>query len=501
MEEEWWQTNLRELNAKGKRMETLTSMFTKINKQSALPRHIIESLLRAPALYECAIVEDADKEPLVNMSTDFIGSCLDQLQLDMSDANLPQLLNPALHHSNPALRALVLNNLLKELRRQTTASEIQTLPSNELLVYVLDELQQTETQCSAAAINILTIVLSQWLNDAGVQSKLVQLLQQNEVVRCRAYELGVMLAKRSADSLSSVEFILDAALGELDNDDVLLQASVLEILVPLAEQNHGLSYMERRRVFEIISSRVQRIEEHPLDTLLIPSIMKFFGKVAAVQPQKIIVGYPHMLACLFELLKSGDEAVLPTAMDTLANLASSVQGKKLMHAQFQPAMQQTLRKYADYTKSLSPPLKIRLLNSLDIIFTQETPASSELSTILKNWYECFASGQQLNHIMELLHTPFPDLQLAALGLLKTLCQYQWGIKAVQGTAGAIEFLLSRQPDLHKDVKYLKWKIMEQLSVSSEFTATETVRFTAYVNEGPYHVQSNVNIATESQGNQ
>lgn len=120
---------------------------------------------------------------------------------------------------------------------------------------------------------------------------------------------------------------------------------------------------------------------------------------------------------------------------------------------------------------------------------------------MKNWYECFASGQQLSHIMELLHTPFPDLQLAALGLLKTLCQYQWGIKAVQGTAGAIEFLLSRQPDLHKDVKYLKWQIMEQLSVSSEFTATETVRFTAYVNEGPYHVQSNVNIATEPQGNQ
>ncbi|KAH8310204.1 hypothetical protein KR059_003260, partial [Drosophila kikkawai] len=74
-----------------------------------------------------------------------------------------------------------------------------------------------------------------------------QLLQQNEIVRCRAYELAVNLSKSSASSLSYVEFILDAALSELDNDDVLLQASVMEILVPLAEQNHGLSYMERRR--------------------------------------------------------------------------------------------------------------------------------------------------------------------------------------------------------------------------------------------------------------
>ncbi|TDG40770.1 hypothetical protein AWZ03_012808 [Drosophila navojoa] len=499
MDEEWWQKNLRELNAEGKRMETLTSMYTKINKQSALPRNIIELLLRAPALYECAVVEGTEKEPLVNLCTDFMSTCLDQLQLDITDASLPQLLNPALHHSNPALRALVLNNLLKELRRQqANAGKIQPLPSNELLVYVLDELQQPETQCSSAAINILTIVLSQGLNDERVQSKLLQLLKQNEVVRCRAYELGVMLAKRSADSLSSVEFILDAALSELDNDDVLLQASVMEILVPLAEQNHGLCYMERRRVFDIISNRVQRIEENPLDSLLIPSIMKFFGKIAAVQPQKIITGYPHMLACLFDLLASGDESVLPTAMDTLANLASTVQGKMLMHVHFQPALEQLLRKYSDYTKSLSPPLKIRMLNSLDVIYAINAPVSQELSVILKNWYECFAGGQQINHIMGLLHTPFPDLQLAALGLLKTLCQYQWGCKAVQCTGGAIEFLLSRQHDLHKEVKYLKWQIMELLSVSNEFSATEIVRFTAYVNEGPYHVQPDVNIATEHQ---
>ncbi|KAH8415308.1 hypothetical protein KR222_002739, partial [Zaprionus bogoriensis] len=503
MDEEWWHSNLRDLqSSQAQRLETLTNMYTRINKESALPRHIVEALLRAPALYECALpagqAEGEEKEPLASLATDFIRSCLEQLQLDPSDAQLPQLLGQALNHPNPALRALVLNHLLRQLRQR---SQVPPLPSSELLFYVLDELQQPETQCSAAAIDILTLELTQWLTDAGIQSKLVQLLQQNEVIRCRAYELAVMLAKRSAASLSSVEFMLDAALSELDNDDVLLQASVMEILVPLAEQNHGLSYMERRRVFDIISSRVQRIEENPLDALLIPSIMKFFGKIAAVQPQKIISGYPHMLACLFQLLQSGDESVLPTAMDTLANLASTVQGRMLLHLQFQAPMEQLLRRYADYMKSLSPPLKIRLLNSLDVIYTLETPPSSELSNILKQWYECYADGLQINHIVEQLNRPFPDLQLAALGLLKTLCRFPWTMQAVQRTAGAIEFLLSRQPDLHNDVKYLKWQIMEVLAVSGEFTPSETVRFTAYVNEGPYHLQSDVNVATEPQGNQ
>jgi len=251
MEEEWWESNVRDLESVDKRQETLINMYTKINKQSTLARHnIVESLLRAPALYECAQMEDAEKEPVVNLAIDLISSCLEHLQLDIHDSKLPELLSGALTHTNPALRSLVLKSLLKKLRSQTNP---KPLPSSELLFYVLDELQQPETQGSAVAIDILNIELTNWLTDPGVQSKLVQLLQQSEIVCCRVYELAVMLAKHSAASLSSVEFILDAALSELDNDDVLLMSSVMEILVPLAEQNHGLSYMERRRVLDIIS--------------------------------------------------------------------------------------------------------------------------------------------------------------------------------------------------------------------------------------------------------
>ncbi|XP_016924235.2 26S proteasome non-ATPase regulatory subunit 5 [Drosophila suzukii] len=504
MDESWWVANLKALETKPQRLEALTKMNTVIGKETALPRQIIGRLLSAAELYDCAnlaVGSPAPKDPAVDVALELLGHCLDQLPLDTTDDQLPRLLGPGLAHPNPALRSLVLASLLKELRRQLNAGQVNTLPNNELLFLILDELKQPATESSSLAINILSIVLVQRLADAGVQAKLVQLLQQDEIVRCRAYELGVALAKGSAASLSAVEFILDAALSELDNDDVLLQASVMEILVPLAEQNHGLSFMERRRVFDVISTRVQRIEENPLDALLIPSIMKFFGKIAAVQPQKIIAGYPHMLACLFQQLQSEDETILPTAMDTLANLASTPQGKVLLHLHFNTAVEESFKMYGSYTKKLSAPIKERLLNSLDVIYAAgETPPTKEINTILKAWYESFAGGAQANAIMDLINTPFPDLQLAALALLKTICKYAWGILALKNTGGAVEFLLSRQKDLHKDVKFLKWEIMEMLAVSAEFSATETVRFTAYVNEGPYHIQADVNIATEPQGN-
>ncbi|XP_016980029.1 26S proteasome non-ATPase regulatory subunit 5 [Drosophila rhopaloa] len=501
MEESWWVASLKALETKAQRMGALTKMNTAIAKEAALPRQIIAGLLTNPELYDCARLSgDSGKDPSVDVALELLGHCLDQLAVDTADEQLPRLLGRGLAHSNPALRSLVLASVLKELRRQLNAGQVHTLPGNELLFLILDELKQPETEGSSLAINILSIVLVQRLSDAGVQAKLVELLQKDEIVRCRAYELGVVLAKGSAASLTAVEFILDAALSELDNDDVLLQASVMEILVPLAEQNHGLSYMERRRVFDVISTRVQRIEENPLDALLIPSIMKFFGKIAAVQPQKIIAGYPHMLACLFQQLQSEDETILPTAMDTLSNLASTPQGKVLLHLHFNTAVEESFKKYSSYTKKLSAPIKERLLNSLDVIYSVETPPTKEINAILKTWYESFAGGAQANAIMELINTPFPDLQLAALGLLKTICKYGWGIVALKNTGGAVEFLLSRQKDLHKDVKFLKWEIMEMLAISSEFSPTETVRFTAYVNEGPYHIQADVNIATEPQGN-
>ncbi|KAH8374150.1 hypothetical protein KR200_000663, partial [Drosophila serrata] len=505
MDETWWLAQLKALEPKGQRLETLNSMYTAINK-SAPSKQIVLRVLAAPELYECAEIggaAEADaaapKDGVVSVALELLDRCMYLMVPETDVEQLPQLLNRGLTHTNPAVRSRVLSLLNRELERQVRSGQVHQLPNNELLFLVLDELKQAETEASAVAIKILSIVLVQRLNDAGVQAKLVELLQQNEIVRCRAYELAVNLAKTSASSLGSVEFMLDAALSELDNDDVLLQASVMEILVPLAEQNHGLSYMERRQVFDVISNRVQRLEENPLDALLVPSIMKFFGKIAAVQPQKIIVGYSHMLICLFEQLQSEDETILPTALDTLPNLAGTPQGKMLLHLNFQPAMERTLMKYGAYTKKLSAPIKVRLLNSLDVIYAMETPPTKEIDNVLKGWYECFAGGLQANHIMDLVNTPFPDLQLAALALLKTLCKYRWGVAALRNTGGAVEFLLSRQKDLHKDVKFLKWEILELLSVSPEFSPTETVRFTAYVNEGPYHIQADLNIATEPQG--
>ncbi|KAH8265135.1 hypothetical protein KR044_001565, partial [Drosophila immigrans] len=487
MDDAWWHNQLEQLP--NKRLDTLNTLSAQLAANPPKPP-ILKVLLQSQALYDCV----GGKE-VSDLAIEFVRECVNLLSPPVHDERFVPLLELAAKHPHSAIRQIVYDHVLQKLQSHPE----MPLPNSQLLLLVLGELQQKETQLTGIVMRILSEQLLLWLTDKDVVQLLVQLMQQGEVICCRVYELAVVLAIKSPAALEAVEFILDAALTELLGDDVLVMCSVMEILVPLAEQNHGLSYMERRHVLETISKHVEP-SENVLNQLLLPNIMKFFGKIAAVQPQKVIEGYPSMLHSLCELLLSGEENgdgnMLPVAMETLANLMSSSQGKTLMQSTLASTLPKVFAKYGDYLNNLSPPLKIRLLESLDVIYTTDNRASNEMITQMAGWYEIIAGGQQIDHLMKLLNTPFADLQVAALGFLLTICKYGWGIKAVQQTAGAIEFLLSRQQQLDNDVKFHKWKVMEMLSVSDGFSPSEIVRFTAYVKEGPYYVPTQVNIATE-----
>ncbi|KAH8387000.1 hypothetical protein KR093_004026, partial [Drosophila rubida] len=492
MDDGWWQTKLQELP--NKPLETMGIMYAQLDENAPVTPQILAALLQSQALYDCGIAPDGvSYNEVTDKAVDMVRVCLDRLLPNVHDANFPELLGKPLAHPNAAIRSTVLRYVKDQLQQQS-----KPLPNNKLLLLVLDELQQQETRASGLVMQILDVQLLQWLTDSQVLDQLVNLLQQNDVTRCRVYELGVMLAKHSPAALEAVEFILDAALTELlGSSDVLLMCSVMEILVPLAEQNHGLSFMERRGVLETIGKHVENYREGSINsTLLLPGIMKFFGKVAVVQPQKVIQGYPYLLNCLVQLLMSDELDMLPIGMETMANLLSSTQGKTLLQTQLPSQLPQLFAKYGEYLVHSAPPLKLRLLESLDVIYTTDGKPSNEIISLLGGWYETIAGGLQIDHLLKLINTPFADLQIAALGYLKTICQFDWGVKAVQETAGAIEFLLSRQQQLDNNVKYLKWQVMELLSVSAAFSPSEIVRFTAYVKEGPYYVPTQVNIATE-----
>lgn len=303
---------------------------------------------------------------------------MSNLVLSTSNENLTGILENSLKSKNPSIRSIALNEIWNALSRDVS----RTLTDVDLVVLIIASLDSEETKDSAVAIQILSKVLLTTYDNTLIKTEFHQRLGKADVIRCRIYEISVNLGKHSETMLQKVHDIVDKALGEVENGtDVLLQMNVLELMVSLAEVPHGLQYLENKRMFENISRRVQlqNLNQNPLDSFLIPGIMKFFGKIAYSAPERIIVGYPYMIQCLFDLILSGDFATLPTALDTLANVTGSSDGKLVISTNYpEEHLREIFACLAGYLRSLPTDLKNRCFSALEVIFQQDEKANNQI---------------------------------------------------------------------------------------------------------------------------
>lgn len=95
--------------------------------------------------------------------------------------------------------------------------------------------------------------------------------------------------------------------------------------------------------------------------------MRFFGAIAAGQPERVLDGAPVMVQSLFACLETDDwdVAVLPTALDTLGHLARSDAGVRLLHARYAERLRATLRQLRLGVNNLPTAMQVRVLNCLE----------------------------------------------------------------------------------------------------------------------------------------
>lgn len=105
----------------------------------------------------------------------------------------------------------------------------------------------------------------------------------------------------------------------------------------------------------------------------------------------------------------------------------------------------------------------------------------------------------MQFLLDFCRNPFPDIKISALNLTGSLCLYTWGIEVFKNTAGFLEYLLDRKTEFDKEAKYAKYSVVKLLAESSAFDLQTSIQMRTYVNEGPYYVQSLMDVAVE--GNQ
>lgn len=122
---------------------------------------------------------------------------------------------------------------------------------------------------------------------------------------------------------------------------------------------------------------------------------------------------------------------------------------------------------------------------------------SHCSGILQIWFgHLNGNSNNMQFLMDFCRNPFPDIKISTLNLIGSICLYNWGIEALKNTAGFLEYLLDRKIEFDKEAKYAKYCVIKLLAESCAFDAETNNQLRTYVNEGPYYVQSIMDVAVE-----
>lgn len=177
-------------------------------------------------------------------------------------------------------------------------------------------------------------------------------------------------------------------------------------------------------------------------------------------------------------------------------MGRSPEGKILLNESHSARMHEVLTDIGKTINNLPTPLKIRAINSLETLFQCDAANSSnnQISSITEQWFTSLTGNNQLTLIQEFCRNPFPEIKIAALALLRSICSYSWGQLALSNTAGFIEFLLDRNSEFDKDVLHEKFSVIKTIANSREFDENTTRQIQQYVKDGVFYVQGQMEVA-------
>lgn len=405
-----------------------------------------------------------------------------------------------LTNPNASVRLLVLHEYL---RTASHPEKLSQLLETTLLISIIDRIGDndlTVAECSMSLVekigktpNGLCILYK------GEPLKAFARLLQKNTISFRVYEVIVNIAKMSREALeiSAQSGFLTSLIDLLENEDILLQLNALEILTQLAIFEEGLSYLEQQEVLSKLVQKIAQANENPLSNLLIPGLMKFFGNVARHWPSELFLRYPVIISALFEVIDSGDQNIVGTALDTLGFVSASVEGKYALQA-LGDTMIGAMKKIAEIVQRMPTTLRIRGLNNLALILEiQEANKDNRILSLTKLWFDSMCDDP-LGTIVAICRQPFADIRQAGLEVLAVIASQIWGQEYISNYPGLTEFLLDRNIESFKECKDAKYEIVKRLSEAERdiFDADTMQKFKQFVSEGPYFVDVNTEVAIE-----
>lgn len=201
---------------------------------------------------------------------------------------------------------------------------------------------------------------------------------------------------------------------------------------------------------------------------------------------------------IFFTFKSIWNKFLFSILTSSGHLGSSRDGKILLNETHSARLHETLNDIGKSINNLPMPLKVRAINCLETLFQCDPfdSMNNQISSITEQWFSSLTGNNQFAFVQEFCRNPFPEIKVAALGLLHSICSYPWGQRALRNSAGFIEFLLDRNSEFDKEILHIKYKIIKAIEHSREFDENTIRQIKQYVQDGVFYVQGVMEVAIE-----
>lgn len=404
--------------------------------------------------------------------------------------------------------SIVREHVLSELLRAACHRQkiFQLLDDTTLLICIVDRIGDDNIYIAECAMKIVKNV-GMAPNDSHMYKgeflrTFTQLLQKNDTISFRVYEVIVDIAKTSRRALEmwAQSGLLNGLINFLDNEDILLQLNALKILSELTIFEEGVSYLEQQGLLNKLAQKIAQANENPLSNLLISGLMKFFSNIARHWPNELFSKYPVVISALFEIFDREvveNQDILGSALDTLGLVSASVEGKYALQA-LGDAMPTALKKIAEIVQRMPTSLRICGLNNLALILEVKTDEQdNRILSLTKLWFDSLCDDP-LDMIVSICRQPFHDIREAGLEVLKVISSQVWGQEYISTHPGLVEFLLDRNIESFRNCKNTKYVIVKCLSQAGPdvFDWDTIQKFKQFVDEGPYFVNTNREVAVE-----
>ncbi|XP_013138971.1 PREDICTED: 26S proteasome non-ATPase regulatory subunit 5 [Papilio polytes] len=406
-----------------------------------------------------------------------------------------------LRHDKDCVRRLAVDEVFKSVK--TDQSSFPVAQHIDVFVAVAQLICDKDVGVATKAVTITSDLPPEVYPKILEEMKIA--LDENSSSKCHAYEVVCNIAMKSPElfTLCVEHGYIDHMISELSTDDILYQLNILELLSRFAVKPYGIHYLVKEGGLDKTASLIGDVQRNPLSGLMLPGYLKFFGSIAHHYPREIFAKYPVFLNSLFEAIDSSDQSVvLPVALDTLGFIGTTIEGK-LCLAAVGGQFIQAVDKVGDLIKNNVTEIKIRALNCLASLINVErdkaksNPIDHRVTLMTREWFRSLNKPNgSMEFLFEMVKNPFPDIKLAAFILLDAVCQHMWGEQEVARVAGFVEYLLDRSVSDTKETKEARYDIIKRLARSSAFESNILTRLQKYVEDGPFYMETNLQVAME-----